>query len=363
MSKNLKKTSIFILIALTIPTFFYITKTDTKEDAIIIENDETQEVQIPVISEKQTPQEKSISPELISDMVKKETISNENLNVLINNLPASLANSAKPLDLDVDYDGNLIINTKIKNLFEFYLIALGEEDLDTVIIRIKHSLNTQLSGNALDEANYILEGYLQYRNNIANIKNRYNVNYQNIDYSISTVKEMKEEVINSRTAYFSSDVADAFFSKEDEYETYTMNKMEITSNKDYSEEYKKELIQELNYNSPQWIFEEIERSDINENNRKTEKQLITSGASKEEIQYFREEAYGLEAAERKKELDKKRADWDRKINVYKEELKKIIELPEQYNDTKKEMINELRQRYFNNERELKRIDAIDNIKY
>ena len=66
-------------------------------------------------------------------------------------LPPSLAGLDHGIKLGTDTNGNLIINDEIKELFEFYMSAMGEESLKQIITRIQSDMSSQLRSSALNQ--------------------------------------------------------------------------------------------------------------------------------------------------------------------------------------------------------------------
>ncbi|MDX2321573.1 MAG: lipase chaperone, partial [Moritella sp.] len=137
-------------------------------------------------------------------------------------LPSSLLGSSLPVTLDVNEHGELVINKKIQHLFDFYLSAMGEESLDIIVTRIKHSLKSQLVEPALTQGADILAGYLQYLNQVTAIKLQFEqgIDPNNIgEYALDNVIQFREMVLDARTIYLDDAVIVAFFGQADEYET------------------------------------------------------------------------------------------------------------------------------------------------
>ena len=78
-------------------------------------------------------------------------------------LPSSLKGVPAPSLLDVDAAGNLVINTKIRKMFDHYLSTHGEESSSQTIDRVKLLLKRQLSDPALAQALSIFDNYIKYK--------------------------------------------------------------------------------------------------------------------------------------------------------------------------------------------------------
>ena len=78
-------------------------------------------------------------------------------------LPASLRDVPSPDTLDVDAAGNLVINAKIRKMFDHYLSTIGEEELGTITDQVKLLLERQLEEPALSQAKNIYDNYIAFK--------------------------------------------------------------------------------------------------------------------------------------------------------------------------------------------------------
>ena len=303
---------------------------------------------------------RALSPQDLTEMIDKSAEYSGADELFYNTLPLSLRDTPRPTALGVDEDEELIADHRVRNLFEYYLTAIGEESLDRIISRIQHDLSGQLEGVALDQANQILEGYLQYRNNMAVIKTQFVNQYGSQTYNLNVVKEMKSALRESRFGFLSEDVIIGFFEQEDQYDDYMMARVEVSSDSALSSDEKEHLISQLDQQSPQWIIEASQRANLVSNVRITEKQLRAEGATDDEIYAVREQAYGVDAAEKLRVLDEKRAQWRMLVDMYRVDLNSMIASVGGSSNINHELLNSLRSQYFEGP-ELSRIRAIDKV--
>jgi len=282
-------------------------------------------------------------------------------------LPSSLLGSALPLALDVNGDGELVINKKIQHLFDFYLSAMGEESLEIIVSRIKHNLKSQLIDPALTQGMDILTGYLQYLNEVTAIKQQFE---QSIDpdnsgeYALDNVIQVREMVLDARTNYLASDVIEAFFGQADEYETYMLSLAEINKNQALNDAEKQMAKAELDTTAPTWLL--LQQRNANQLNQYREQYqtLQAQGASQTELQDFTQQSFSPEVADRLVALDEKRQQWQAKLAEYREQLAVITSRSFDSNSGDSEQqqleIAQLRELYFSPQ-EVKRVRALDSI--
>ncbi|WP_250659244.1 lipase secretion chaperone [Alkalimarinus coralli] len=304
--------------------------------------------------------EQVIDPAKLSEMVNKREEYSGADELFFKTLPLSLRGTPRPTALGVDEDEELIADHRVKNLFEYYLTAIGEEPLDRIITRIQHDLSEQLDGIALAQANDLLEGYLQYRNNMAVIKNQFVNTYGSQTYDLDVVKEMKRVLRESRFGFLPEEAVTGFFEQEDQYDDYMMAKVSISANSALSASQKDLQLTQLDQSSPRWIIESSQRANLVSNVRAEEKALRAEGASEEEIYALRERSYGAEGAENLRALDQQRAQWRALVASYRVDLNNMIASAGGASNLDEASLNSLRSQYFDGP-QLTRIRAIDKV--
>jgi lipase chaperone LimK len=305
--------------------------------------------------------QKTVDAAVITAAVKDDEAGTQFPDIFYEIPPASLAESPTPAALQMTESGGLIINLRIRELFEYYLTASGEEPLENIIARIKHAMAAQLDSAAYAEAEALLEGYLQFRNNAGVIINRYNEEVTADTDKLALLFEMKQAVRQSRSDYLPSDAIDSFFAEEDAYDAYMHGKASILGNTALSEAEKEQELQLLELDTPQSVIASDKASRQISNLRQQEKRLRDEGAGDDAINALRERELGAESAERLARLDEKRRDWDNRMDNYRKELR-IVETADEYPpEEKARLIEQLRAQHFS-EQESIRVRALDNIR-
>ena len=126
--------------------------------------------------------------------------------------------------------------------------------------RIKHDLDTQLNAEAYQQANTLLEGYLQYRNHIGIIKNQYIDQASVTGPDMQLVREIKQAIRDSRTEFLPEDAITSFYAKEDDYDDYMISKVQILSNHSLSAEEKRIELEILDQNTPAELLQSQKQS-------------------------------------------------------------------------------------------------------
>lgn len=275
---------------------------------------------------------------------------------LAHQLPFSLRDAASPTPLGVDAQGHLEIDLRIRHLFEFYLSAIGEEPIETLVKRIRLALRA-LPEPAQTEATAILEGYLHYRNHVAVLKN--DMQQSGVignAYDLAQVAELKRAVRESRVQFLSDAVAQAFYQREDEYDDYMLARVRIQANDTLSSEQKEQQWQWLDEQAQEWIKNQQREATLVSRTRQQTQVLRDQNASDEDIYALREDVYGAEAADRLQALDSQRAQWQARVTEYHQALS---QLKTSYDGVPPESeVRALRETHFNH-REMIRIQGID----
>ncbi len=279
---------------------------------------------------------------------------------ILSSLPASLRDVPPPDSLDVDENGDLIINAKIRHMFDHYLTAIGEEDIETILERIRLNLDKQLDEPALSSALNILQGYVDYRGSIDQILQASGAHAVN-NFDPKNIASLKQQIRISRSQFFSEDVIKSFFEKEDQYDDYMLAKSTIANNNSLDIEEKMMALKAIQKNTPAWLVEQETKANRIGDYKQQEQALRDSGAEDWEIKDFRRRELGDQAAANLEKLDLQRKEWNNRLTAYQDEIKEAMA---QYEDTaSNEAVarrDQIRAKHFK-DNELRRVKSLDQI--
>lgn len=304
--------------------------------------------------------DKVVAPARIRQMVMENVSDLAADDPFFNTLPASLADSPRPAALEIDENGSLVIDHRLKNLMEFYLTAMGEEPLESIVARIKQDISQQLVGDAQAQAIEILQGYLQYRNHLGEINNEFAGQYDAQNYDLNTVREMKRRQREARSNFLPADVIESFYQREDEYDQFMLARVALRADGDLSAADKAAQLTLLEQNAPQWILDADTRANKVSEVRAREAALRATDADEMALYSLRAQAYGTEGADQLQALDQRRAQWRGRVTDYRAELGSLISTYGGAEWVDGEALHRLRARYFQGP-ELVRIRALDKI--
>ncbi len=274
----------------------------------------------------------------------------------VENMPKSLSDTEVDGALEVDAAGNLIINHSIRQMFDYFLSAIGEEDLTTIISRIRAHIRHKLPAKAAMQAEKILDSYLAYREalgHIAQVKGDPSLN-------IPGVRQQKEAVQALRSQYLSREVSEAFFGDEDAYDRYTLARLEVMQDKSLSATEKAKRTTELLNGLPPALKESVQMLNKYQELTTFTEDWKTRGGKPEELRAIREQVVGVEAADRLEALDQERAVWDGRMSDYLQQRDTIMKNQALSEQDRQKQVNDIKQKSFN-EQERIRVDALETI--
>jgi lipase chaperone LimK len=274
------------------------------------------------------------------------------------NMPKSLSDTEVDGALEVDAAGNLIISRSIRQVFDYFLSAIGEEDLTTIISRIRAHIRHKLPAKAAAQAEQILDSYLAYREALGHVPQ---VQPQgDAALNIPAIRQQKEAVQALRSQYLTRQVSEAFFGDEDAYDQYTMARIEVMQDKSLTAVEKARRTAELLNALPPALKESTETLNKYQELTTFTEDWKARGGKPEELRAIREQVVGPEATVRLEALDQERAVWDGRMNDYLQQRDTIMKNQALSEQDRQKQVNDIKQKSFD-EQERVRVDALETI--
>ncbi|WP_296934670.1 lipase secretion chaperone [uncultured Marinobacter sp.] len=163
--------------------------------------------------------------------------------------PQPFAASLSGTDIDgaltADNNGELVINLRVRDFFDYFLSTVGEVAPETAIQQIEAMARTHLPEPASSQALALLDEYLAYKQ--ASLQ----VMQARLDparagepaYQLAALGDALAQLKQLRSATFSSEAHQAFFGLEEAYSEYTLATLAIQQRADLSEQGKQALVQ------------------------------------------------------------------------------------------------------------------------
>lgn len=268
-------------------------------------------------------------------------------------LPASLEGTDVPGGWDItDVHGSLVPTPNLRQLFEHYLAALGEETLAQLIARIEKTLS-ELPEPARSEAIETLGAYLDYKLELGELEaSSGGVATLNPDRMARQFAEIR----SLRRRWLDADTADAFFAMEEAVDDFQLAQRRIRADDSLSDEARAARLQEAEQALPPPIREARQQTRKFSEYQQVREQLSDDPQA---LQAWREETFGAEAAGRLAQVEADQQAWDERWQAYeqeKAELKKLgLAGPE-----REAALQRLRDQYFEGPEQY-RAEALDSL--
>ena len=269
-------------------------------------------------------------------------------------LPASLAGTSVPDGwARTDRLGNLVPTPHLRQLFEYFLSALGEESLQQLVARIQTALSA-LEEPARSQALATLGNYLEYKLAVSELEQSYG------EMAVLGAGEMQRrmaEIHALRRTWLDADTADAFFADDEAVDRFQIEKLRIASDDSLTDEQKAEALSQAESSLPEPIRKAREETRRFADYEQMRQDLAGDPRA---LEAWRREAFGDAAADRLARLEEEQKDWDRRWQVYSQERDRLLSSglaePERL-----EALERLRDSHFD-ETERIRAQALDSIR-
>ncbi|WP_348697754.1 lipase secretion chaperone [Duganella fentianensis] len=206
----------------------------------------------------------------------------------------------------------LVLSPELIYLFDYYLAALGEKPLDAIRTQIRLELARRLQGNAVAEAQRLLDAYIYYKRALASVEGQLGSSKDPVQAARQRLQAMRQ----TRASYFSAAESSALFGSSDAYDEDAIARMEISSDRQLSEAQRQQRWQQLDARlTPAQRAERAAPTRVLALEQSVA-QARAQGADENQIYRLRASSFSPAAADRLAELDRDEADWQRRISSY-----------------------------------------------
>ena len=273
----------------------------------------------------------------------------------LENLPASLHDTEVDGGFELDTDGNLIISHRIRQLFDYFLSAQGEESLATIVQRLRAYIHNTLTGDAAAEAEQLLESYIGYLDDVAALDSSVTPG-QPIDPA--QLRAQKEQLAAIRAGRFDAVANEAFFAEEEAYDRYTLARLEVMQDENLSADERASRLAALESQLPPELQESMRDIARYQDLQTLTQEWQETDGNPANLQQMRENLVGREAAERLAKLDQERAQWQQRVDSWLQEREAILSNAGLSDADKERQIDAARNMLFN-EQERIRVRSIE----
>lgn len=249
--------------------------------------------------------------------------------------------------LRTDHRGNLVIDMQLRHWIDFHLTAMGEISLAEIKLVMQQQIR-ELPQPGQQQALDLLNAYMGY---LAALD----------DYELEEARRLVEPQVSDVEARFRWQqrlrrqwleplVVEAFFAGEESIDEYTLAAQRLRKDGASAEE-----LTALEATLPEPIREMRAESRQVISMAENESSMKEQGATTEEIQQWRVQEYGVEAAERLAQMDSRQSEWQQRLRGYQRYQQELTEknLPTSEQD---KLLKNYQSRHFD-QSERKRLNA------
>jgi lipase chaperone LimK len=238
-------------------------------------------------------------------------------------LPNSLRGTTLDNALQIDEAGHLIISTNIKDLFDYFLSTISEEDLATILLRIDEYLSHYLQEPALSESKAILAQYVKFKYSLLALEQEMSKDLTQMSQQdkvdggyLSFLRKQMDERNALREQHLDLAVYEAFYEEEQRYDEYTYSKLLVNSDKSLSASERLDKVIEFQNMLPEDVRQSMRETQITDELKIRTEELLAEGGDQQQVRELRREMFGDDAVQRFDELDQERAQWTARTNEY-----------------------------------------------
>ncbi|MCG8392874.1 MAG: hypothetical protein MI745_07310, partial [Pseudomonadales bacterium] len=204
--------------------------------------------------------------------------------------------------LQVTASGDLLINPAVRQVFDYFLSALGEESLEDIQARLAGHLGEQLPPTAARQAWALYKQYMTLREAMEQLPEH--------DGSVEAMRAAVVQRHDMQRAYLGQEAADAFYGLDMAYDRYMIERQALQENDTLTATQREQQLAALEQNLPAGMRRMLEETRAPLILQQQTQALREAGASAAEIRALREQQFGVEAAQRLEQLDRQRQQWD-----------------------------------------------------
>ena len=201
--------------------------------------------------------------------------------------------------INLDENGDVLIDKDLKRLFDYYLSAIGELPLDQMRKYLQQFANEQLTPEQLEQ---LMQYFDQYQNYLTQADDF----FEKMGNDLS-LQEKMQLLSEFRLENLGLAMSNAFFTDEQNY-------IEFVLKDKHNDELIDQQLSWLQAENQATSFQDV----VIEN-----QEFLNENTNTAEVYQYRVEQYGQEAADRLSQLDQQRAHWQKVVDGYFEQRQQI----------------------------------------
>lgn len=235
-------------------------------------------------------------------------------------LPASLHGTELDGEARADTQGQLVLDRRLRDLFDYFLSLVGEEPLPRVQARLVAYLQAQLPPAAAQQAQALLDRYIRYgeaRGQLGQTLGSVAVPQADGRLSPEALGERLQAMRDLQQQYFSDDERQAFFGDDEVEDRYTVARVAVWQDTQLNALEKAQRLRELQQTLPLHLQQRLTAADAVTDLRALQADWQARGGTPDELRAARVALVGEAAADRLQALDAQRAAWAQRVGDYR----------------------------------------------
>lgn len=206
-------------------------------------------------------------------------------------------------DVSLDANGNVLVDMRLRRLFDYYLSLIGERNPLQIRQLLKDHVAGRYSAQQVEAVLAYFDRYADYLERVAESKL---AGMADPAQRLAKAKALRKQALGD-------EMASAFFAEEEALAALTLKRIAIAADAKLNAEQKAALLAELDRSEGFSARAEADAATlVAEQNRRFDRQNISGQQRSSE----REALWGKEAAERLALLDQEHAQWDTRVEQY-----------------------------------------------
>ncbi len=276
----------------------------------------------------------------------------------LESLPHSLQGADVPDGLQMDASGQLILSRALRDLFDFFLSAQGEEPIRVILTRIQAYIrNHHLSPQAETQALHILDEYVAYKKATQNLPDSSTGPHPDL----AILRGRMNALQSLRKQYFEPDVLQAFFGEQEVYDQYTLTRMQIMQDNHLSPEAKASALSEALDTLPMQLRQSMQPQIQYESLQALTQDWKKRHGSAAQLRQIRENLVGAAAADRLDALDQAQSQFDGKVQQFMQQRTALMNNASLSPDERQNQVDQLRSSMFTAQEQI-RVHAMEQEK-
>lgn len=253
-------------------------------------------------------------------------------------LPASLSGTEHGVRL-FSVAGELVLSSGLRDVFDYYLSALGELPLSDIRPLVEQALARQLTARPLAQAMAIYDDYLSYRQALQAFDLQYATQPQaSAAQRLQQLQQRQQALILLQDQLLGVPVATLFFARDRQLDEYTLARAGILQ-ADLSVEQRAQALMNLQSGLPAEVQAQRQRNQ----QQASLLQIANSDVNAAQKYQQRAEVAGDQVAQRLAQLDQQQQDWQQRLQQLRQQLEELQQAglaPDDYQQAQQRLLQQ-----------------------